>query len=207
MFSYICTAVDCGREEEQDIKINSYKPEEKTMSKLICKVISTKKTLCLNMIVKNEASIIIKSLESVKDYIDYWVICDMGSTDNTTQLIKEFFEKYNISGELYYTPWKDFGYNCTVALKLARGKSDYILLMDADMSLVVKDKLFKEKLVKDAYSILCNGMKEVKLVSGLLEFQFEGKVRESLNICKRCISECDMIEIETINSELVVEQA
>jgi len=46
---------------------------------------NTKKTICLNMIVKNEAHIIVKTLKHLANYIkfDYWVICDTGSTDST----------------------------------------------------------------------------------------------------------------------------
>ena len=37
--------------------------------------------ICLTMIVKDEAKIIERCLSSVLDYIDYWIICDTGSTD------------------------------------------------------------------------------------------------------------------------------
>ena len=51
--------------------------------------------LCLNMIVKNESHIIkntlIKLLNKVK--FDYWVISDTGSTDNTKELITDFFKE------------------------------------------------------------------------------------------------------------------
>ena len=57
-------------------------------------------TLCLNMIVKNESKVIIRALESVVNIIDCFVICDTGSTDNTVQLIKDFFSAHNISGIL-----------------------------------------------------------------------------------------------------------
>jgi hypothetical protein len=40
------------------------------------------KTICLVMIVKNEAAIIRRCLESVKSIIHDWVICDTGSTAN-----------------------------------------------------------------------------------------------------------------------------
>ena len=43
------------------------------------------KTLCLCMIVKNEAKIITKCLDSISNYIDYWVISDTGSTDGTQE--------------------------------------------------------------------------------------------------------------------------
>ena len=54
-----------------------------------------KSTICLNMIVKNESKIIVDTLTKLLKKIkwDYWVICDTGSTDNTRELITEFFEK------------------------------------------------------------------------------------------------------------------
>ena len=65
-------------------------------------------TLCLNMIVKNESKVIIRALESVVNIIDCFVICDTGSTDNTVQLIKDFFSTHNISGILKLTKFEDF---------------------------------------------------------------------------------------------------
>ena len=55
---------------------------------------SGKKTICLNMIVKNESHIIIETLKNLCSYIDfsYWVISDTGSTDNTKELIIDFFK-------------------------------------------------------------------------------------------------------------------
>jgi glycosyltransferase involved in cell wall biosynthesis len=50
-------------------------------------------TLCLNMIVKNESRIISRLLESVAGVIDTYCICDTGSTDNTIDIIKTFFDK------------------------------------------------------------------------------------------------------------------
>ena len=37
-----------------------------------------KKTICLNMIVKNESAIIERCLNSLVNQIDYWVIVDTG---------------------------------------------------------------------------------------------------------------------------------
>ena len=90
--------------------------------------------LCLNMIVKNESHIIkntlIKLLNKVK--FDYWVISDTGSTDNTKELITEFFKEVNIPGELYDDEWTDFGHNRTLALDHAFDKSKYLMIFDAD---------------------------------------------------------------------------
>lgn len=91
--------------------------------------------LCLNMIIKNEGDIIKDTLTKLINKvpsIDYWVISDTGSTDTTKEIITEFFKERNIPGELYQDIWKDFGYNRTLALQHAFGKSKYILIFDAD---------------------------------------------------------------------------
>lgn len=89
-------------------------------------------TLCLNMIVKNESKIIEDCLEHVVKYIDYWVICDTGSTDGTQTVIKKYFEKKGINGELHEDEWVDFAYNRTLAFQKAKGKADYSFVIDAD---------------------------------------------------------------------------
>ncbi|MCF9034796.1 hypothetical protein [Acinetobacter nectaris] len=44
-----------------------------------------KMTIYLNMIVKNEANIIVETLNNIRSFIeiDYIVICDIGSSDGT----------------------------------------------------------------------------------------------------------------------------
>ena len=96
------------------------------------------KTICLNMIVKNEAHIIASTLENLCNYVqfDYWVIVDTGSTDDTKQIIRDFFEKKNIKGEMHETEWKNFGFNRSDALSKAFNKTDYLLVFDADDRIV-----------------------------------------------------------------------
>ena len=93
-----------------------------------------KQTICLNMIVKNEAHLIVDSLIKLTKKItfDYWVISDTGSTDGTQELIRSFFCQLNIPGELVEHEWQDFGYNRTKALESAYNKTDYLLVFDAD---------------------------------------------------------------------------
>ena len=52
-------------------------------------------SICLNMIVKNESHVIEKTLENIIDNIPitYYIISDTGSTDNTIEIIKNFFNK------------------------------------------------------------------------------------------------------------------
>lgn len=111
-------------------------------------------TLCLNMIVKNERQIIERLLESVYSIIDTYLICDTGSDDDTPKIIKDFFDKKGIPGEVIFLPFKDFGYNRTYALEKARYKADYALLLDADMVLLVTPEFDKQSLTCDAYSIV-----------------------------------------------------
>jgi glycosyltransferase involved in cell wall biosynthesis len=94
----------------------------------------TKPKICLNMIVKNEEPVIERCLATVKPHIDYWVIVDTGSSDNTIKKIKEFMK--DVPGELHECPWQNFEYNRNQALDLARSKGDYILFIDADEQLV-----------------------------------------------------------------------
>jgi len=89
-----------------------------------------KLTLC--MIVKNESHIILECLNSIYNILDYWVICDTGSTDGTQDIIKKFFEEKGIPGELHEREWKGFGHNRTEAFQLCEGKADYAFVIDAD---------------------------------------------------------------------------
>ena len=86
------------------------------------------------MIVKNESKVIERCLGSVKDFINYWVIVDTGSTDGTQQIIKNFMK--DVPGELHQSEWQNFEYNRNEALQFAKNKGDYILFMDADDQLL-----------------------------------------------------------------------
>jgi glycosyltransferase involved in cell wall biosynthesis len=111
-------------------------------------------TLCLNMIVKNESKIITRMFDSVVSVIDSYCICDTGSTDNTVEIIQEYFSKHNIPGKVVVEPFKNFCHNRNFALKSCIGMSDFVLLMDADMILDVRN--FNKSMLKDydSYNIL-----------------------------------------------------
>jgi tetratricopeptide (TPR) repeat protein len=118
---------------------------------------NNKITICLNMIVKNESRIIKRLLESALPIIDTYCICDTGSSDNTIEIIKNFFDSHGITGEIYNEPFQNFGYNRSHALKKAEGKGTYVLLLDADMKLVIKPEFNKESLKAGSYQITQQG--------------------------------------------------
>lgn len=108
-----------------------------------------KKTICLNMIVKDEGHVIERCLESVKKIIDYWVIVDTGSQDGTQEIIKQFLK--DIPGELHERPWVNFEHNRNEALTLALNKADYIFFIDADDRLVFAKDFALPELEADGY--------------------------------------------------------
>ena len=110
--------------------------------------------ICLNMIVKNESKIITRLFDSVLPLIDSYCICDTGSTDDTIQIIKEYFHKKEIPGKIIQIPFQDFGYNRTQALQVCNDMLDidYILLIDADMMLRIPEKVS----ISDIKSIIVN---------------------------------------------------
>ena len=91
-------------------------------------------TLCLAMIVKNEAHLIVDCFRKLNQYFcfDYWVINDNGSTDGTQQLIRQYFADQGVPGELDETPWQDFAFNRSKVFQMAYRKTDYALVWDAD---------------------------------------------------------------------------
>lgn len=88
------------------------------------------------MIVRDESHIIREVLDATAPYISSWVIVDTGSQDGTQQIIRDHMATLGIPGELYERHWHNFGHNRTEALTLAQGRADYILVIDADDTLV-----------------------------------------------------------------------
>ncbi len=101
------------------------------------------------MIVKNEAHVIRRCLMAVKDHIDYWVIVDTGSGDETREMIRECLK--GCPGELHDRVWVHFEHNRNEALDLARSKADYSLFVDADEIMHFLPSFDKKRLYKNFY--------------------------------------------------------
>ena len=111
-------------------------------------------TICLNMIVKNESHIIVKTLENLCSYVDFdaYFISDTGSTDNTMDLIRDFFKERGVPGHIEQVEWRDFGFNRTLSLQMAFNKTDYLFIFDADDS-IHGDFRMPRDLTHDAYQL------------------------------------------------------
>jgi glycosyltransferase involved in cell wall biosynthesis len=90
-------------------------------------------SICLNMIVRDEAHVIERCLASVKPHIDHWVIVDTGSVDDTPARIAAALA--GVPGTLHHRTWRDFGHNRSEALALAKPHGSYLLFLDADETL------------------------------------------------------------------------
>jgi glycosyltransferase involved in cell wall biosynthesis len=140
-------------------------------------------TICLNMIVRNEAPVIRRCLDSVLPFIDAWAIVDTGSTDGTQELIREHLAA--IPGELFERPWVNFAHNRTEALQLAAGRADYILVIDADEILEHDGGFSMPALSADSYNVEvryggCTYLRK-QLVKASLPWRYVGVVHEYLH--------------------------
>jgi hypothetical protein len=111
-----------------------------------------RQSICLTMIVRDEAHIVGDVIDATAPYIDYWVVVDTGSTDGTQDVIRSHMERLAIPGELHERPWRDFGHNRSEALTLAQGKADYIWMMDADDTVIGVPPF--RGLTADCYAVL-----------------------------------------------------
>ncbi len=140
------------------------------------------KTVCLNMIVKDESPIIERCLNSVKPLIDYWVIVDTGSTDGTQEKIRQCMR--GVPGELHERRWVDFAHNRNEALGFAQRKGDYVLFLDADEQLVFAEGFQKPVLDKDFYLVISDNQGfrygRIQLVNNDLPWVWEGCVHECI---------------------------
>jgi len=110
-----------------------------------------KPSICLCMIVKNEAPVIRRCLDSVRPLIDHWVIVDTGSTDGTQEIIRTHMA--GLPGTLHERPWVDFAHNRSESLALARPHADYSLVIDADDFLEPVDRSSEAELTQDCYTL------------------------------------------------------
>ncbi len=89
--------------------------------------------LALTMMVKNEKKKILTTLESIKGIVDYLIVYDTGSTDNTIELITNFSSKNNIKLFLITGEFVDFATSRNILLDYADTIDvRYLLLLDTN---------------------------------------------------------------------------
>lgn len=139
-------------------------------------------TICLCMIVKNESHVISRCLQSVLPLLDAWVIVDTGSTDGTQQSVQNLLS--HLPGEMIERPWVNFAHNRSESLQYARGRADYVLVIDADEVLEISSGFQLPKLTADAYDFeMLSGpltYYKTQLVRDALQWRYQGVVHEHI---------------------------
>lgn len=90
-------------------------------------------TVSLCMIVKNEAAVLGRCLDSVRDLMDEIVIVDTGSTDATKQIASRYTDK------IYDFAWQD-DFSAARNESFSHATMQYCMWMDADDVLLEKDR-------------------------------------------------------------------
>jgi len=111
-------------------------------------------TIGVNIIMKNEAEILPRFLESVLPIIDSYCIVDTGSTDSSREIVRNFFDSKGIKGGVFDFPkpenddgllnfcaWRNY------ALEKAKGIMDYGFLIGCDETIVLS-KGFDKNVLK-----------------------------------------------------------
>jgi glycosyltransferase involved in cell wall biosynthesis len=134
------------------------------------------------MIVKDEAPVIRRCLDSVRPMIDCWAIVDTGSTDGTQEIIRAHLS--DLPGVLAERPWVDFAHNRNEALDLARERADYVLVIDADEVVVCDPAFALPPLEADVYDVEtyydgCTYLRK-QLIKASLPWRYRGVVHEYL---------------------------
>jgi glycosyltransferase involved in cell wall biosynthesis len=127
------------------------------------KIVSGDRKIIYLTMIKNESAIITRSIFSALSTCDAICICDTGSTDNTVEIVEEYFKTLTIPCKLYKHTWKNFGHNRSESFKAAvdfckdlswNPNTTYALLLDADMRIQASPSFDKNMLVSPGYALI-----------------------------------------------------
>jgi glycosyltransferase involved in cell wall biosynthesis len=104
--------------------------------------------ICLAMMVKDESAVLRKTLLSVYDLVDEYVIHDTGSIDGTQEIPLAALGVREGSVVRTGVDWEGYGPNRNRLLEDAKGRAQWTLMVDADM-LVDHHQDLKEWLASD----------------------------------------------------------
>lgn len=144
--------------------------------------------LVLTQIVKNEAHVITRMLNSIKPIVDIICLVDTGSTDNTIEVVKNWGTQNNIETHVFERPFDNFENSRNYSIQMARevtngrGNDYWGFWLDADETIEVLPTFNKSKIDKDLYmfNTYINVMKYTRNECFKLDkpFRFYGPVHE-----------------------------
>lgn len=146
--------------------------------------------LILTQIMKNEAHVAERMLNSIKNIVDGIVVVDTGSTDDSINIVRSWGEKNGIETYVFERAFDNFENSRNHSFEKARevflskndGHTYYNFWLDFDEQLVVDPKFDKQKIDKDLYmfNTYINSMKYTRNELCRLDkpFRFFGPVHE-----------------------------
>lgn len=111
-------------------------------------------TMAFATMCKNEEHCLGKTLDCVKDYVDYVVVADNGSTDGTFDIVRNYFKDTGIPGAWHIDKWYGFDKNKTLMMSYVKDKTDYVIHLDADDFFQGNFKFDFVDVGKDCYRIV-----------------------------------------------------
>jgi glycosyltransferase involved in cell wall biosynthesis len=136
------------------------------MSNVVSEIQTSKKRVILLSMIKNETRIIRRLIKSTLPIADAICICDTGSTDNTIEVLTDYFKEFTIPTKVFSGPehlWKNFGTNRSQSFLAVQTfcadlgwdpEHTYALVMDADMELVILPAFKKDDLKLIGYKMI-----------------------------------------------------
>ena len=88
-------------------------------------------TISLCMIMRNEAKVLKRCIDSVRGLVNDIIICDTGSTDGSIEIAK------SLGCKVFQDPWQD-DFSKPRNISISAAKSDWILVLDPD-ELILKE--------------------------------------------------------------------
>jgi len=161
--------------------------------------VTDRPTMAFATMCKNEDHCIGKTLNAVKDYVDYVVVADNGSTDETFNIVRNYFKKTGLPGSWHIDEWYGFDKNKTLMMSYVKDNTDYVIHLDADDFFEGDFKFNFKDTGSDQYLVLnkrgtLNYWCSV-IYDNTLTWRFIGvahtviKCEEKGNVTQECISE------------------
>ena len=144
--------------------------------------------LVLTQIMKNEAHVITRMLNSIRPIVDIICLVDTGSTDNTIEVVKNWGEQNKIETHVFERPFDNFENSRNYSIQMARevtqgrGNDFWGFWLDADEMIEILSNFNKNNINKDLYmfNTYINVMKYTRNECYKLDkpFRFYGPVHE-----------------------------
>lgn len=143
-----------------------------------------RKRIMLVSMVKNESKVVSRMIASARPYADAVFLCDTGSSDDTVERARTASAAHPFSSAS--CEWKDFSFNRTEAIRLAKEEVDkygwdrastWLLLLDADQELKSLSNSY------DPAPLTTHDIVQIKQVGGNEAWVTPRCIRASIN-CK-----------------------